>query len=100
MILEAANKMDEEQNEVNWRIVKKDRSKVSSLIKGVGRVNNMEEVAKTCANICSVQLAMVDITTRKPLLFQLAWKVIRLIENKKQKLGCVTTPTVSLTYLC
>ena len=85
MILEAANKMDEEQNEVNWRIVKKDQRKVSSLIEGVGRVNNMEEVAMTCANICGVQLAMVDITARKPLLFQLAWKVIQFIKNKKNE---------------
>jgi len=45
----------------------------------------MEEVAMTCANICGVQLAMIDITAGKPLLFQLAWKVIRLIENKKTK---------------
>ena len=72
MILEAATKMDKEQNKLNWRIIKKDRSKISSLIKGVGRVNNMEEVAMTCANICGVQLAMIDITAGKPLLFQLA----------------------------
>ena len=85
MILEAATKMDEERNEVNWRIVEKDRSKISSLIEGVGRVNNMEEVAMTCANICGVQLAMIDITAGKPLLFQLAWKVIRFIEYKKTK---------------
>ena len=83
MILEAATKMDEEHNEVNWRIVEKDRSKISSLIKGVGRVNNMEEVAMTCANICGVQLAMIDITAGKPLLFQFAWKAIRFIKNKK-----------------
>ena len=36
----------------------------------------------TCANICGVQFAMIDITAGKPLLFQLAWKVIRLIEKK------------------
>jgi len=84
-ILEAATKMDEERNELNWHIVKKDQSKNSSLIKGVGRVNNMEVVGMTCANICGVQLAMIDITAGKPLLFQLAWKVIRLIENKKTK---------------
>ena len=84
-ILEAATKMDEEQNELNWSIVEKDRSKISSLIEGIGRVNNMEEVAMTCANICGVQLAMIDITAGKPLLFQFAWKVIRLIENKKMK---------------
>ena len=85
LILEASNKMNEERNEVNWRIVEKDRSKISSLIEGIGRVNTMEEVAMTCANICGVQLAMVDITLGKPLLFQLAWKFIRFVENKKTK---------------
>ena len=45
----------------------------------------MEEVAMTCANICGVQLAIVDIMAGKPLLFQFAWKVIRFIENKKTK---------------
>ena len=60
-ILEAATKMDEEQNELNWSIVEKDRSKISSLIEGIGRVNNMEEVAMTCTNICGVQLAMVEL---------------------------------------
>ena len=54
MILEASNKMDKEQNELNWHIVEKDQSKISLLIKGVGQVNNMEEVAMTCANICGV----------------------------------------------
>jgi hypothetical protein len=46
--------MDEERNEINWRIVEKDRSKISSMIEGVGRVNTTEEVAMTCANICGV----------------------------------------------
>jgi hypothetical protein len=45
--MEAATKMDEKQNKINWRIVKKDRSKISSMIEGVGRVNSMEEVAMT-----------------------------------------------------
>ncbi len=84
-ILEAATKMDKECNEVNWRIVEKDRSKISSLIEGVGCVNNMEEVAMPCANICGVQLAMIDITAGIPLLFQFAWKAIRFTENKKTK---------------
>jgi hypothetical protein len=86
MILEATSKMDEELNELNWGIVEKDRSKLSLLIiKGIGQVNNMDEVAMTCPNICGVQLAMVDITAGKPLLFQFAWKVIRFIEEKKRK---------------
>jgi hypothetical protein len=83
LIVDAATKMDEERNEINWRIVEKDRSKISSMIEGVGRVNTMEEVAMTCANICGVQLAMVNILAGKPLLYQFAWKMIRLIKNKK-----------------
>ncbi len=79
--MEAATKMDEERNEINWRIVKKDRSKISLMIKGVSRVNSMEEVAMTCVNMCGVQLAMVNITAGKPLLYQFAWKIIRFIEK-------------------
>jgi len=41
LIKEAATKMEEERNEINWRIVEKDRNKISSMIEGVGRVNNM-----------------------------------------------------------
>jgi hypothetical protein len=82
LILDAATKMDEERNKI---IVEKDRSKISSAIEGVGRVNIMEEVAMTCANICGVQLAMVDISGGKPLLYQFAWKMIRFIESKKTK---------------
>jgi hypothetical protein len=76
LIKEATTKMEEEQNKINWRIVEKDRSKISSMIEGVGCVNNMEEVAMTCANMCGVQLAMINITTGKPILYQFAWKVI------------------------
>jgi hypothetical protein len=96
LIMDAAIKMDEERNKINWRIVKKNRSKISSMIEGVGRVNTMEEVAMTCANICGIQLTMVNISAGKPLLYQFAWEMIRLIENKKQKLGCAMT----LTALC
>jgi hypothetical protein len=85
LIMDAAIKMDEEHNEINWRIVEKDRSKISSMIKRVGRVNTMEEVAMTCTNICGIQLAMVDILAGKPLLYQFAWNMIHLIENKKTK---------------
>jgi hypothetical protein len=83
LIMEAATKMDEEQNKINWRIVEMDRSKISLMIKGTGPVNSMEEVTMTCANMCGVQLIMVDIAAGKPLLYQFAWKIIRFIENKK-----------------
>jgi hypothetical protein len=97
LIMDAAIKMDEERNEINWWIVEKDRSKISSMIEGVGCVNTMEEVAMMCANICGVQLATVDILVSKPLLYQFAWKMIHLIENKKQKLGCAITLTALRT---
>ncbi len=51
LIKEAANEMDKERNEINWRIVEKDRKQISVMIEGVGRVNSMEEVAMTCVNI-------------------------------------------------
>ena len=77
--------MDKECNEINWRIDKKDRKQISLMIKGVGRMNSMEDVAITCMNICGVQLAIMDISVVKPLLYQFAWKVIKFIENKKTK---------------
>ncbi len=84
--MDAVIKMDKERNEINWRIVEKDRSKISSMIKRVGHVNTIEEVAMMCANICGIQLAMVDILAGKPLLYQFAWKMIRLIKNKNKNL--------------
>jgi hypothetical protein len=86
LVKEAANEMDEEHNKINWRIIEKDRKKISSMIKGVGRVNSMEDVTMTCANICGVQLAITDVSEGKPLLYQFAWKIIRFIENKKTKI--------------
>ena len=83
--MEAATKMDEERNKINWRIAIKDRSNISSMIEGVGCVNIMEEVAMTCANMWGIQLAMIDIPVGKPLLYQFAWKIICFIENKKTK---------------
>jgi hypothetical protein len=85
LIMEAAVKMNKERNKINWRIVEKDRSKISSMIEGVGCINSIKDVTMTCANICGVQLAMVDISAGKPLLYQFAWKVIRFFENKKTK---------------
>ncbi len=85
LVMDAAIKMDKECNKINWRIVENDRSKISSMTEGVGRVNTMDEVAMMCANICGVQLAMVDILAGKPLLYQFTWKMIHLIENKKTK---------------
>ncbi len=78
--------MEEERNEINWRIAEKDRKQISSMIKGVSRVNSMEDIAMTCANICGIQLAIVNISTTKPILYQFTWKLIKFIENKKTKI--------------
>jgi hypothetical protein len=45
----------------------------------------------TCANMCVVQLVIVDVSKSKPLLYQLAWKFIKFIKNKNPKLRCATT---------
>jgi hypothetical protein len=76
LVKEAANEIDEGCNEFNWQIVKKDKKQISSMIEGVRRVNSMEDVAMMCAKICGVQLAIMDISGGKPLLYQFAWKVI------------------------
>jgi hypothetical protein len=46
----------------------------------------MEDVCMTCANMCGVQLVIVDISKSKPLLYWLTWKFIKFIKNKKQNL--------------
>ncbi len=35
--------------------------------------------------MCGVQIAIVDVSKSKPLLYQFAWKIIKFIENKKMK---------------
>jgi hypothetical protein len=84
MLMKAAtSKMEEAHNKINWKVVDKDRKQISLIIKGVGRVNSMEDIAMTCMNMCGVQLAIVEVSTTKPLLYQFALKMIKFIENKK-----------------
>ncbi len=85
LVKDAAKEIKKERNKINWRIIEKDRKQVSSMIEGVGCVNTMDNIAMTCANICGVQLAIIDASAGKPLLYQFAWKVIKFIENKKTK---------------
>jgi hypothetical protein len=66
VLVKAANsKMEEERNETNWK-------QISSVIEGVKRITSMNDVAMTCANVCGVQLAIVDVSTSKPILYQFA----------------------------
>jgi hypothetical protein len=81
-VLAAKKEFDLEQNEKSFSISKTYRKKVSSHIEGIGKINTMEDVAMTCANICGVQLTIVDISLGKPLLYQFAWKLIKFIKNK------------------
>jgi hypothetical protein len=85
LVKAALTKIQEECNKFNWKINKKGKKTITSIIEGVGRINTMEAICMTCANMCGVMLAIVDVTNSKPLLYQSAWKFIKLIENIKIK---------------
>jgi hypothetical protein len=97
MVKAASSKIEEERNKINWRINDKDKRQTISIIKGVGQINLMDDIYLTCANMCGVQLAIVDVSKSKPFLYQLAWKFIDFIKNNKPKLGWATTKTQSRT---
>ncbi len=85
LVKAASAKIQEERNQINWKINDKDKKVISSVIEGVGRIKTMDDVCMTCTNMCGAMLAIVDVTKSKPLLYQVAWKFIKLIENKKMK---------------
>jgi hypothetical protein len=82
LILAAQKDFDLERNKKSFAISKKDCKQVSSHIKGIGKINTMDNIVMTCANICGIQLAIIDISPGKPLLYQFAWKLVKFIENK------------------
>jgi hypothetical protein len=88
LVTAAAKEMDKERNKINWRMVEKDRKHISLIIEGVGRINSMEDIAMTCANICGMEVAIVNVASAKSILYQFAIRLIKSIENKKQKPGC------------
>jgi hypothetical protein len=45
----------------------------------------MDHVAMTCANICGIQHAIIDVATAKPLLYQFAWRSIKFIKKRDTK---------------
>jgi hypothetical protein len=69
LVATAKKEVKEEQNKKSFAIAESNRKKILSLIKGIGKINSMDNVAKTCANICGIQLAIVDITAGKLLLY-------------------------------
>ena len=42
------------RNEVEFKIHESQRTKTNSTIDGIGRVNNIEDVIKVCANLCGI----------------------------------------------
>jgi hypothetical protein len=87
LVIAARKEQEEERNEKNFSIIETHRKKISSLIKGIGKINTMEDDAMTCANMCGMQLAIINIAAGKPLLFQYVYKMICFIENKKMPAG-------------
>ncbi len=85
MVKAALRKIEEERIKINWRINNKVKKQATSIIKGVGQINLMEDVCMTCANMPGVQLAIVDVSESKPLLSQPTWKFIKITMNKKTK---------------
>jgi hypothetical protein len=82
LVAAAKKEVDKEQNEKSFAIAESNRKKISALIKEIGKINSMDDIPKTCAIICGVQLAINNITAGKPLLYEYAWKMICVIENK------------------
>jgi hypothetical protein len=85
LVKAATVEIEEERNQFNWRVNEKDKKQISSVIEGVGRIESMDDVSRTCANMCGVMLAIVDVSKSKPLLYQVAYKFIKMIENKKMQ---------------
>jgi hypothetical protein len=98
LVTMAKKEVKEELNKKSFAIVKSNHKKILALIKGIGKIDSMDEVAKTCANICGIQHAIVNITAGKPLLYQYAWKMIRFIDNK-QFTHCHEPNAQSLAHL-
>ncbi len=83
LVKAATVEIEEERNQLNWRVNEKDKKQISSVIEGVGRIETIDDVSRTCANMCGVMLAIVDVSKSKPLLYQVAYRFIKMIENKR-----------------
>jgi hypothetical protein len=101
LVTKVKKEVKEEQNKKSFAIAERNCKKMLALIKGIGKINSMDNVPKTCANIDGIQLAIVDITAGKPLLYQYAWKVICFLENYSISLaGMRATRSPLRTYPC
>ncbi len=85
LVKAASVKIKEEQNKFNWKVNEKDKKQISSIIEGVRPVESMDNISRTCTNMCRVMLTIVDVSMTKPLLYQVTYKFIKIIKNKKMQ---------------
>jgi hypothetical protein len=71
LVQAASVEIEEERNEVNWQVNKKDKKQISSFIEGVGRIKSMDNVSRTCANMCGMIFTIIDVSKTKLLLYHL-----------------------------
>ncbi len=65
LVIAAKKKQEEERNEKIFSIIETPCKKISSFIEGTGKINTMEDLAMTCANMCGMQLAITNIAAGK-----------------------------------
>jgi len=70
------------RNEIEFKIHESQRTKMNSTIEGIGRVNNIEDVVKVCANMCGIIRSIIDMQNGGyPLLHEFAIKIVLCIRN-------------------
>jgi hypothetical protein len=70
------------RNEIEFKIHESQRTKMNSTIEGIGRVNNIEDVVKVCANMCGIIRSIIDMQKGgHPLLHEFAIKIVLCIRN-------------------
>jgi len=76
------------RNEIEFKIHKSQRTKMNSTIEGIGRVNNIKDVVKVCANMCGIIQSIIDMQKGGyPLLYEFAIKIVLCIRNPSFQIG-------------
>jgi hypothetical protein len=65
LIANVKKEIKEKRKERSFSIIKANRKKILPLIEGIGKINTMDDVTITCANICGVQLATSTLPQEK-----------------------------------
>ena len=70
------------RNEIKFKVHESQRTKTNSTIEGIGRMNNIKDVVKVCANLCAIIRSMIDVQGGGyPLLHDFAVKIILRIRS-------------------